>query len=212
MLDPLAPILHAMPDSLGSVCVRRDIRAGILCTLHHRSNLFASKLEMVNLVRWTANTSGAHDLDEITPRPNLLAHSLHALRNTVANPPEPRRCSATTGRVIMLASEIRMPARLRQRMAGNEEPRTRENAVFDRFFDGRVSASAVPHAGEAAVQHLRANVRLAEQADGFWISEGLGEFVEAWDGDEVDVAVDEAGAEVEACAVDCGHSWFCGRC
>lgn len=112
----------------------------------------------------------------------------------------------------MFASEIRVPARLRQGVPGDEQPRTGEDAVFDGFFDGRMGTSAVPHAGEAAMQHLRADVGLAQQADGFRVSEGLGEFVEAWDGDEVDVAVDEAGAEVEACAVDCGHSWFCGRC
>lgn len=170
--------------------MRRDIRSSIPSAQHHSPNLLSSELQMINLVRRTTDAPGPHDLDEITPRPDLLPYSLHALRHAIAHPSKPRRRPATTSRVIVLASEIRMPARLRQRVPSDEQPRAGENAVLDAFFDCGVGAAAVPHAGEAAVQHLRADVRLAQQADGLRVAEGLGELGEAWDGDQVHVAVD----------------------
>jgi hypothetical protein len=87
-------------------------------------------------------------------------------------------------------------------MSGNEESRAGKNTLLYRLFEGELSAAAVADGCEPAMQHLRCDIWLTQKRYVVEVAKCSGEAGEAWDCHEVDVRIEEARADVVACAVD----------
>ena len=81
-------------------------------------------------------------------------------------------------------------------MASNEESRAWEHTILDGFFDGRVRAAAVSDTCETAMQHLCAYIWLAKEAHTLRVTEGFRQLIKSGYGDQMDMAVDEARADI----------------
>lgn len=220
MLDAPGPVLDAVPDRFSRVGVRGHVGARVGGTLGHGADLGPRKLEVVDLVRGAGHAAAAHDLDEIRARADLLPDRLHALRDPVADATQTGRHAAAAEIMVVWAPVVGVPPRLREGVAGEEEPGAREESVVDGLLEGEEGPAAVTDGGEAAVQHLGADVGLAEDRDVVRVPKRLGEVAEPGYGHEVDVRIDQARAEIMALAVDdgvplllcgLGDEGLCGR-
>lgn len=75
----------------------------------------------------------------------------------------------------MRFTEIAVPAKLGEGMAGDEHARPREYTILDCFFQSELGTVTVANGSEAPMQHLRSGVRLSEQVNVIGIAKGFGE-------------------------------------
>ena len=202
MLDPPATVLDTVSDGLGGVGVCGDEGAGVVSALDHGANLGTRELQLLDPVGRTADTTRAHDLDEVGTRPDLLAHTAHALGHAIDDATETCGGTAAAKLVVVRATEVGMAASLAQSVASQEQARAGEDTVLDGLAKGSQCAAAISNRCKAAMQHLGADVGLSEDGNVVGVAKGFRQVAEARHSHQVDVRVDQARGEEFASAID----------
>ena len=201
MLERTDAAIDGAGDRLVGVEVRRDVGAGIGRLLDHRLDLVDREAERVDRVVGRGDAAIRHDLDEMGAGLELFARGAAAGVDAVDETAErPETAGEHPVAVVETMAHVAMTAGLAQPLAGDDQPRPGEQPLLDGERQAVVGAAAVAHRGEAARQHRRHDAGGAGRGQRRR-RHGVGAKVDQT-GDDMDVAVDQAGHQRLAGEVD----------
>ena len=144
---------HAPLDRGRRVGVSQHVGVLARCLVDDRRNLLVRELQVVQPVCGARHASTRHDLDRVRALPELVPARLPALVDAVDDAPDAGSVHAAA--VIPRRTEVAVAARLRERMAHEEQPRAHsKDALVRRSRKAAVSAARVAQAREPALEAL----------------------------------------------------------
>lgn len=152
MLDAAHAVGNRIHYRRRRVRVRGHIRPTRRRHGRQRAYLLGQVLRARQAVRRARDAPAAHDFDKVGALAYLLARRLEALLHAVGDASHAFPVPATTFKLGVLGRAfIPVPARLRNRVHGDEHAGSWVQALGDGFLEGEPRAAAVADAGEAAV-------------------------------------------------------------
>ena len=203
VLDRLHAVFHTTIDGFRRIGVGHDVGAPGGGFPDDRADFLFRILQVPYRIGGGCHAAGRHDLDLRCARAELVARCFADLGDAIGhNPENVAALPAEAKRRALFANraKVRVPARLAQGLAGIEDPRTLDQAAFDRQGKAVVGPAGVAHRGEAP--HQRAFEVLARML----CQEVARHLIEPSDvrvgGQRMEVGIDQARHDKAALGVD----------
>lgn len=135
-------------------------------------------------------------------RPRRGQNARHAIDDHAQAPVQLAAAAATASHrtiTLMCPSPVAVPARLTERVARDEEPRSGKDTLRNSLLERETRTPTVPDGRESALKHGFALVRLPQGGDRSGGGHSRLQVGRAGDGGEVDVVVDQAWGEIFPC-------------